>query len=316
MYFLSASELAERWQVSERYVRKLCKEGRIEGARRLGGRWKLPLGCVKPKDLRTKVFTEEDLRCSPFAEADFLVQKLRTRRPLEAFEQQKIDDKFNTRFAFEAMTYAGYNVTPELCKAVAVHGKAVAGVSFVRQLELMLFCRAWGHLYTLAIDVKKRKSFLGNKLLLEIYAILERWNADYSMEFRKVNLHFIGDTEFFPSRGREVKADLKRLFDSYRKSEAHPIERIAEFYLAFETIQPFETANGRIGMLLLNFELKKAGYPPIVIKYSERQRLYGAYISYREGRGTAEMQKLMTEHIVTRLKSFEKVVAQNDWKSW
>lgn len=315
MYFLSPRELAESWQVSERYIRKLCKEGRIEGAKRRGGRWQLPLGCVKPKDMRAKAFSAEDLQSKPFAEVDFWLQKVHRRRPFEADEQAIVDAKFLEKFTYECMTYAGYTVTPELCRAVAVQGSAVADVSFVLQLEIMLFARAWEHLSCLAIFAKKRKSLLCTKLLLEIYAILKRWNGLYSMDFRSRNRFFIGDTRFFPSRGREVRGDLKKLFDSYSKNDAHPIKRIAEFYLAFETIQPFEKANGRIGMLMLNFELKKAGYPPIVIKYSEKERLYAAYVSYREGHGSGEMQKLIAEHILARLKLFDRALAQNDWKS-
>jgi Fic family protein len=42
----------------------------------------------------------------------------------------------------------------------------------------------------------------------------------------------------------------------------------------FVKIHPFIDGNGRTSRLLLNFELMKNGYPPIIIKNAERARYY------------------------------------------
>ena len=54
MDFISVSEAAKKWQLSERRVQKLCKENRILGAVWFGRMWLIPKGAEKPKDERYK----------------------------------------------------------------------------------------------------------------------------------------------------------------------------------------------------------------------------------------------------------------------
>lgn len=47
---------AQRWQISERRITLLCRDGRIAGARKSGKVWLLPDDAVKPLDGRTKAY--------------------------------------------------------------------------------------------------------------------------------------------------------------------------------------------------------------------------------------------------------------------
>ena len=55
-------------------------------------------------------------------------------------------------------------------------------------------------------------------------------------------------------------------------SGSHPILRIAEQHSSFERIHPFTDGNGRVGRLLANWGLVQADYPPMVIRYQQRER--------------------------------------------
>ena len=54
MEYISTKEAAQKWGISERRVRSLCSEGKIEGAARCGDWvWSIPAGTQKPADGRT-----------------------------------------------------------------------------------------------------------------------------------------------------------------------------------------------------------------------------------------------------------------------
>ena len=54
MGYLSISQTAEKWGISGRRVQRLCSEGRIPGATKIGSYWAVPDGAEKPKDKRIK----------------------------------------------------------------------------------------------------------------------------------------------------------------------------------------------------------------------------------------------------------------------
>lgn len=54
MGYLSISQIAEKWGISQRRIRTLCVEGRIPGAFKMGAYWSIPENAEKPKDERIK----------------------------------------------------------------------------------------------------------------------------------------------------------------------------------------------------------------------------------------------------------------------
>lgn len=54
MELLSISQLSEKWGISARRIQKLCAEGRIEGALKVGYSWVIPADAQKPNDERIK----------------------------------------------------------------------------------------------------------------------------------------------------------------------------------------------------------------------------------------------------------------------
>ncbi len=60
MDYMTASQAAEKWHISQRRVQILCSEGRIAGVFKLGENWAIPVNSQKPLDARTKKENKEN----------------------------------------------------------------------------------------------------------------------------------------------------------------------------------------------------------------------------------------------------------------
>lgn len=56
--FMTASQAAKKWNISQRRVQVLCLNGRIVGVFKLGENWAIPITAEKPVDGR-KIIKEE-----------------------------------------------------------------------------------------------------------------------------------------------------------------------------------------------------------------------------------------------------------------
>lgn len=54
MEYLSIKQTSEKWGISGRRIQRLCVEGRIPGATKIGFYWAVPVKAEKPQDRRIK----------------------------------------------------------------------------------------------------------------------------------------------------------------------------------------------------------------------------------------------------------------------
>lgn len=54
MKYMTASQAADKWNISQRRVQILCAQDRIEGVFKLGDNWAIPYDAEKPKDNRRR----------------------------------------------------------------------------------------------------------------------------------------------------------------------------------------------------------------------------------------------------------------------
>jgi Fic family protein len=83
------------------------------------------------------------------------------------------------------------------------------------------------------------------------------------------------------------------------------LEKISKFHLDFEHIHPFCDGNGRIGRVLINYQLMQLGFPPIIIRDKEKATYYKSFGEYRDSKNkkTATMDKVVS---LALLESFHK----------
>ena len=67
MEYMKVTQAAEQWGISDRRVRILCQQGKIEGVIQKGRSYLIPCDAVKPIDGRTliKQYRNNICRCFP-----------------------------------------------------------------------------------------------------------------------------------------------------------------------------------------------------------------------------------------------------------
>jgi len=82
---------------------------------------------------------------------------------------------------------------------------------------------------------------------------------------------------------QQIVSQLEEVLIVYKTSGTESvISRIALFHLGFEQIHPFMDGNGRIGRVLNNYLLIKAGHVPMNIKFIDRAQYYEAFKNFNE----------------------------------
>ena len=86
----------------------------------------------------------------------------------------------------------------------------------------------------------------------------------------------ISGAKHVPPKHYEITTLMQELVEEYYNNwtDYHPVVRATLLHGEFVKIHPFIDGNGRTARLLLNFELMRSGYVPIIIKNEDRAKYY------------------------------------------
>lgn len=107
--------------------------------------------------------------------------------------------------------------------------------------------------------------------------VLKGIDDEYAGVYRKEQV-FISGAKHVPPAPYSVQDKIDRMMSWYlsESDKLHPVERGAMLHAIFVGIHPFIDGNGRTARLLLNLELMKEGFPPVIIKVENRLAYYDA----------------------------------------
>ena len=252
MRYLSVSEIAKKWEVSERSVRNYCAQGRVNGASITGKIWKIPENAEKPERINKRKEVKITL-------LDILKEQKESKYSGGIYHKTQIELTYNsnhiegsrlthdqTRYIFETNT-------------IGVE-KEVLNVDDV--IETV------NHFHCIDIIIDSARAVLTEKFIKDLHFILKNGTSDSRKDWFAV-----GDYKKLPNEvggmdttiPEEVANKMKTLLMEYNAKDAKTFEDILDFHVKFERIHPFQDGNGRIGRLIMFKECLKNNIVPFIV---------------------------------------------------
>ena len=294
--FMTVKQASEKWGISDRRVRILCAEGKIPGAYQEGRAWKIPIDAIKPADGRYK--TKESL----LSQIDRKKKELDGKRPLTEGEVARLNEEFTVEYTYNSNAIEGNTLTLRETDLV-LRGLTIDKKPLKDHME------AVGHkeAFDFVSELVKEKCEINERVIKQIHYLVLADKKDDRGVYRRVPVRIMGATHE-TAQPYLIVTKMEELLRNYLASEEHIVTKLARFHLEFEGIHPFIDGNGRTGRLLVNFELMKAGYPPIDIKFTDRIAYYNAFDEYHVKHNLKAMESLFAKYINERLDIYLKML--------
>jgi Fic family protein len=151
------------------------------------------------------------------------------------------------------------------------------------------------------ISTKEQTEMTKELILLLHQMLLGNISETISGRFRKENEYVRIGTHIAPAP-EHIKSMLEDSLVEYSSEHSsYFLDKIAKFHLQFETIHPFNDGNGRIGRVIINFQLYKLGFPGIIIRDKEKQTYYSSFQEYRDDKRTKILERILCLAIMEAL---------------
>ena len=304
MEFMTTKEAVEKWNISERRIRQLLQDGRIEGAVKVGNSWNIPIDAEKPVDKRIIKPDDNkfiiDLDDNYFDEVDSLKKKLDSKRPIPKETLKSLRESINLEWTYNSNGIEGNTLTLRETQVV-LEGITVGGKSIKEHLEAINHEKAILFLDDLVKDNEPISEWNIKNIHQLILKDIDNENAG---RYRKENVTIKGATHIPPDY-LKVPELMEKLILTYNTwSEYHPIIQAALLHGELVKIHPFVDGNGRTSRLLMNLVLMNNGYNPVIIKKESRLKYYEALDKAHTTGNYTDFIKLITKLEIEMLKKY------------
>lgn len=272
MEFISVSEAAKRWGVSERSVRNYCAQGRITGAFLTGKTWNIPTTAEKPDRLNKHVDMPKTL-------LDVLLAEKAAKLHGGIYHRVQIDLTYNsnhiegsrlthdqTRFIFETNT-------------IGMSDGAVKVDDVVETAN---------HFKCIDMVIDSAAHVLSKVFIKQLHATLKSGTSNSRQDWFAV-----GDYKKLPNevggmdtaQPEEVASQMKKLLSEYNANKEKSFDDLLDFHYRFERIHPFQGGNGRVGRLVLFKECLRNNIVPFIIDEDTKLYYYRGLKEWERERG-------------------------------
>lgn len=271
MKYISVTEFAAKYGISERTARNYCSLGKIEGATLVGKTWNIP------------------------AEAELPGRKPRQRKAmplLVVLRQEKeaglkggIYHKTQIDLTYNSNHIEGSRLTHDQTRyifetnTIGIEGESVRVDDIIETTN---------HFRCIDLIIDRAEEKLTESLIKELHLILKSGTSDSRKEWFTV-----GDYKRLPNEvgGNETTApedvhrEIKALLKEYNGKKRKLFEDIIDLHQRFEAIHPFQDGNGRVGRLVMFKECLANGYVPFIITEELKMFYYRGLREWNNIRG-------------------------------
>ena len=208
-----------------------------------------------------------------FKKLDELKLKLDSFRPLDLSIVKNLHEDLVLRWTYHSNAIEGNTLTLKETK-VALEGITIGGKTLREHFE------AINHKDAILFmeDLAQKEDKLSEYSIKQIHSlILKNIDDENKGKYRTTNV-IISGAEHKPPQSFEVQSKMQEFIKKYNENitKLHPIELASFVHIEFVKIHPFIDGNARTSRLLMNLELIKAGFPPVVIELEDRLEYYKA----------------------------------------
>ncbi len=207
-------------------------------------------------------------------------------------EFEKFENTFFTELTYDSNAIEGSSLSLEDTNLVINEGLLPKGKT-LREVN-----EAKNHIEAINF-INSYEGDLNELFILKLHAIiLKNISERFAGRYRETTVRIFKSDVSFPDASK-VPQLVGNLVYWYKqnKNKLHPFELAVIFSVKFVSIHPFIDGNGRVSRLLMNFLLKKKGYPWINIYTKQRTEYLQAVRQGNDGK-----YKLILEFCITTLK--------------
>lgn len=272
MNYISVSEAAKKWGISERSARNYCAEGRVSGAILVGKTWMIPENAEKP--IRK---TRSD--SAPDTLLDIL------RREKEASLSGGIYHKVQIELTYNSNHIEGSRLTHDQTRyifetnTIGITGDKVKVDDIVETSN---------HFRCIDLVIEHSTNTLSETFIKELHRTLKNGTSDSRLswfavgDYKKLPNEVGGRDTSFPEN---VSSEMRMLLSSYNEKKEKTFEDILDFHYRFERIHPFQDGNGRVGRLILFKECLRNNIVPFIIDDELKMFYYRGLAQWTSERG-------------------------------
>ena len=251
MEYISVTQFAEKYGISERTARNYCANGKINGAFLVGKTWNIPADAVVPQRGAGK------RKVSPLLAV--LREQKEARLKGGIYHRTQIDLTYNSnhiegsRLTHDQTRYIFETNTIGIIDTAVNVDDIIETVNHFRRIDYI---------------IDHTEESLTEGFIKQLHLLLKTGTSDSRKEWFAV-----GDYKQLPNEvggqdtcaPKEVHRKMKALLTTYNRNKQKTLEDIVDFHVQFEQIHPFQDGNGRVGRLLLFKECLANGIVPFII---------------------------------------------------